>query len=105
MPAGREAEAPLLDPRRWPHMLWWSFYAGDASFARFLANSLAYLQRDPRTLGGRQQVDALLAALRRPGLLLLLAGFDCQLRACAGPPDWTYEVAYDKAGWLLGQVG
>ncbi len=70
--------------QRWPQVVWWSFYEGDASFEGFLASTLAYLRIDPRTLGPRQQVDGLLAALRRPGLLLVLDGFERQLRAFSG---------------------
>ncbi len=59
-----------VDPARWPRVVWWSFYEGDASFDRFLEETLAYLGADPRGLGPRQQADELLRCLHQPGTLL-----------------------------------
>lgn len=73
-----------VEARRWPAVVWWSFYEGDASFEAFAATTLAYLGVEPRRLGPRQQVEALLRALARPGLLLILDGFERQLRAFGG---------------------
>jgi tetratricopeptide (TPR) repeat protein len=73
-----------VDPARWPHVMWWSFYEGDASFDSFLRETLTYLGADPHSLGPRQQADALLRLLRRPGTLLILDGFERALRAYAG---------------------
>ena len=73
-----------VDPRRWPRVVWWSFYEGDASFERFLEDTLPYLGSDPRGLGPRQQVDELLRRLRQSGILLVLDGFERALRAYSG---------------------
>ncbi|HLF25255.1 MAG TPA: toll/interleukin-1 receptor domain-containing protein [Anaerolineae bacterium] len=69
--------------KQWPRVVWWSFYEGDASFENFLRETLAYLKIDPPP-GPRGQVDALLAALRQPGTLLILDGFERQLRVFSG---------------------
>jgi hypothetical protein len=73
-----------VDPARWPRVVWWSFYEGDANFDRFLQETLAYLGVDPRGLGPRQQADALLRLLHQPGILLFLDGFERALRAYSG---------------------
>ena len=62
-------------------MVWWSFYEGDASFEHFLSETLKYLRVETQGLGPRQQVDELLKVLQRPGTLLILDGFERQLRA------------------------
>lgn len=62
-------------------MVWWSFYEGDASFEHFLVETLAYLGIDPRNLAPYQQASVLLQILQRPGTLLILDGFERQLRA------------------------
>ena len=66
---------------QWPRAVWWSFYEGDASFEHFLSETLTYLQIDPGKFGPRQQTDALLQILLRSGTLLILDGFERQLRA------------------------
>ena len=73
-----------IDPHPWPRLVFWSFYEGDASFERFLRETLAYLGDNPGNLGPRQQVDTLLRHLTRPGTLLVLDGFERQLRAFSG---------------------
>jgi hypothetical protein len=73
-----------VDPRRWPRVVWWSFYEGDASFDSFLRETLTYLGADPRSLGPRQQADELLRLLHQLGILLVLDGFERALRAYAG---------------------
>ncbi len=72
-----------VDAKQWPRVAWWSFYEGDASFENFLRETLAYLKIDLPP-GPRQQVDALLQALGQPGTLLILDGFERQLRAFSG---------------------
>lgn len=72
-----------VDPGRWPRVLWWSFYETEAAFERFLAHTLAYLGIDPKPLTPHEQVEVLLSALRRPGVLLVLDGFERELRAFA----------------------
>ena len=71
-----------VDAARWPRAVWWSFYEGDNQFDSFLRETLTYLGVDLRSVPGpRQQADALLAHLRRPGTLLILDGFERGLRA------------------------
>ena len=71
-----------VDAARWPRAVWWSFYEGDNQFDSFLRETLTYLGVDLRSIPGpRQQADALLALLRRPGTLLILDGFERGLRA------------------------
>ncbi len=78
-----------VDAARWPRVVWWSFYEPEATFERFLAETLAYLTSagdfgSPRhfeQLAPRQQADALLNVLRQPGTLLILDGFERALRA------------------------
>jgi tetratricopeptide (TPR) repeat protein len=74
-----------VDPAHWPCVVWWSFYESEATFERFLERTLAYLGIDPDSRSGaRQQAAALLECLRRPGLLLILDGFERELRAYSG---------------------
>lgn len=96
-----------IDPRTWPRLVFWSFYEGDASFERFLRATLDYLEESqaeglgtsrplsgstlgakgkttPPALSPREQVEALLHHLTRPGTLLILDGFERQLRAFSG---------------------
>jgi hypothetical protein len=81
-----------VDPTRWPRVVWWSFYEGDANFESFLQETLAYLSgasgathfQSASHLGPRQQVDALLRLLHQPGILLILDGFERALRAYSG---------------------
>jgi tetratricopeptide (TPR) repeat protein len=72
-----------VDNKQWPHVVWWSFYEGDASFENFLRDTLISLQIDPPP-GPRQQVDALLRALQQSEILLILDGFERELRAFSG---------------------
>ena len=71
-----------VDPIRWPQVLWWSFYESDSSFENFLDDVLTYLRRDRnRFVHHRQAVNELLRHLTRPGILLILDGFERALRA------------------------
>ncbi len=70
-----------VDKTQWPRAVWWSFYEGDASFEHFLSDTLKYLKIEAQGFGPRQQADALLQVLQRPGTLLILDGFERQLRA------------------------
>ncbi len=74
-------------PADWPRVVWWSFYEGDASFDRFLAETLAYLsggRLDVTRLSGKDAIKALLQMLHAPGTLLVLDGFERVLRAFGG---------------------
>jgi tetratricopeptide (TPR) repeat protein len=72
-----------VGPARWPRVVWWGFY-DEPGFEAFLGQALAYLGVDPRGLGPRQQIDALLRLLHGPGMLLILDGFERALRAYSG---------------------
>lgn len=81
-----------VDARKWPHVVWWSFYEGDASFDHFVVETLAYLYRKQGTaqkLSAREALVALVKALHQPGTLLVLDGFERVLRAFGG-----LEAAY-----------
>jgi tetratricopeptide (TPR) repeat protein len=81
-----------VDPARWPRVVWWSFYEGDANFDSFLRETLAYLSgasgathfQSASHLGPCQQADELLRLLHQPGILLILDGFERALRAYSG---------------------
>jgi len=74
-------------PDAWPRVVWWSFYEGDSSFDHFLAESLDYLsdgkvQAERRS--GKNAVVTLVKMLHAPGTLLVLDGFERELRAFGG---------------------
>lgn len=76
-----------VDPVAWPRVVWWSFYETGANFESFLANTLNYLsggKLDLQRMPGRDQVATLLQLLRGPGVLLVLDGFERELRAFSG---------------------
>ncbi len=71
-----------VSPARFPRVVWWSFYEGDASFDSFLRETLEYLAEGKvADFSPRQQAGELLRLLRRPGALLILDGFERALRA------------------------
>jgi len=71
-----------VSPVRFPRVVWWSFYEGDASFDSLLRETLEYLSEGKvGDLAPRQQADELLRRLHRPGALLILDGFERALRA------------------------
>ncbi|HEV7402097.1 MAG TPA: toll/interleukin-1 receptor domain-containing protein, partial [Chthoniobacteraceae bacterium] len=81
-----------VDAQRWPHVVWWSFYEGDASFDHFVVEALTYLygeQAKVQPLSAREALVALLEGLHRTGTLLVLDGFERVLRAFSG-----LEAAY-----------
>lgn len=72
-----------VNPEAWPKVVWWSFYEKDASFEAFVKETLDYLtgsELDMKQLGGKNSVAALLKLLNRPGILLVLDGFERELR-------------------------
>ncbi|MCB9135392.1 MAG: toll/interleukin-1 receptor domain-containing protein, partial [Anaerolineales bacterium] len=86
-----------VDRRRWPHVVWWSFYETQASFETFLRETLDYFFQQGLTvytyqptnkptnqLTPRQQIQILLGILAQPGTLLILDGFERELRAYSG---------------------
>ncbi len=91
-----------VDAARWPRVVWWSFYEGDNQFDSFLRRDadLPGRRSPQRYPGPRQQADALLAHLRRPGTLLILDGFERGLRAFS-----SLMAAYqgDEANWQISE--
>ena len=88
---------------RGPRVVWWSFYEPEATFESFLAETLAYLGVHPRRYPDpRQQADALLNALRQPGTLLILDGFERALDAYSSLMA-AYQGDDDRAA-LLGVI-
>jgi hypothetical protein len=69
-----------IDANKWPKVVWWSFYEGDASFEHFIKETLGYLNAEVPS-GLRQQVDALLEAMGAQNILLIMDGFERALRA------------------------
>jgi tetratricopeptide (TPR) repeat protein len=76
-----------VSPAKWPRVVWWSFYEGDAGFDNFLAETLQYLSRgklEAQKLSAKDAVRAILKVLASPGTLLVLDGFERALRAFGG---------------------
>ncbi|MCP4693748.1 MAG: hypothetical protein GY859_37285, partial [Desulfobacterales bacterium] len=76
-----------VDPGKWPQVVWWSFYEGNAGFEIFTAKTLYYLsggRKEVLAPPPREQLEALLHLLCRPGVLLVLDGFERALRAYTG---------------------
>lgn len=71
-------------PDAWPRVLWWSFYEGDAGFERFLAEALDCLGENAPPRLSVLDVRRLLKRLEQPGTLLVLDGFERELRAFGG---------------------
>lgn len=74
-------------PSAWPRVVWWNFYEGDASFDRFLTDTLAYVSEgkiDAAKLSAQEAVRPLLQELHASGTLLVLDGFERALRAFGG---------------------
>lgn len=63
-------------------VVFWSFYEGDASFDNFVKETLQYLGvLNADQLSQYEQTTLLLDYLRKPGILLILDGFERVLRA------------------------
>lgn len=69
-----------VNAKKWPKIIWWSFYEGDASFENFIKETLEYLNMEVPA-GQRQQVDALLKAMQTHKAILIMDGFERVLRA------------------------
>ena len=117
----------VADEQRPEGVLWWSFYEREARFASFLDEALAYAsggQTDPVAIGSpSEKVKALLTLLRQRRIMLVLDGFERELRAyevlnvpyqvdakegddngCVDPHagDWLRAIAsYDQPGRVL----
>jgi tetratricopeptide (TPR) repeat protein len=71
-----------VNAKKWPKVIWWSFYEGDASFENFLKDTLNYLGvANSEQINPREQVVLLLNLMRYPGIILILDGFERVLRA------------------------
>ncbi|UCC64883.1 MAG: DUF4062 domain-containing protein, partial [Anaerolineae bacterium] len=68
-------------------VLWWSFYEREARFAAFLEEALSYASGgrvDPAAMASTyERIQALVALLQQRRLLLVLDGFERELRAYA----------------------
>jgi tetratricopeptide (TPR) repeat protein len=74
-----------VDQQQWPQVVWWSFYEESANFNNFLRLTLAYLTgQDPDAMPPRQQLDTLLTYLERQPVLIVMDGFERELRAYSG---------------------
>jgi tetratricopeptide (TPR) repeat protein len=74
-----------VDDQQWPQVMWWSFYEELANFNNFLRLTLAYLTGlDPDAMPPRQQLDTLLRYLERNQVLIVMDGFERELRAYSG---------------------
>ena len=74
-----------VDAQQWPQVVWWSFYEESANFNNFLRLTLAYLTGlDPDAMPPRQQLDTLLRYLAQRPVLLVMDGFERELRAYSG---------------------
>ena len=79
-------------------VLFWSFYEQDSHFGAFLDRAVGYVGASDATTAGlsdREKLDIVLDALQRRRILLILDGFERELRAYAG-----YRAPYqgDEAG-------
>ncbi len=78
----------VADEQRPEGVLWWSFYERTAGFASFLDEALAYASGgriDPVAIGSpSEKVRALLSLLQQQRILLVLDGFERDLRAYEG---------------------
>jgi len=71
-----------VEPRQWRRVVWWSFYEEQAGFDNFLRKTWACLMgRELGEMPLRQQLEQLLGVLQRQSVLLVLDGFERELRA------------------------
>ena len=79
-----EANIAIPEERRPVGILWWSFYEQEARFSAFLKDALVYLSRgqvQPEEIPSQhERVRALLSILRQENFLLVLDGFERELR-------------------------
>ncbi|MEM9816677.1 MAG: toll/interleukin-1 receptor domain-containing protein [Cyanobacteria bacterium P01_D01_bin.6] len=85
--------------RDWPVVVWWSFYEEKAGFDNFVYATLAYLSgHKPKDLQPAERVRRLLDYLSQYRILLVLDGFERELRAygslgAAYQGDGEWEIA------------
>jgi tetratricopeptide (TPR) repeat protein len=72
-----------VDRKLWPNVVWWSFYEGDSNFDRFLTETIRSIlgKSSEIPIGSRVQAEKLLELLQRPGILIVMDGFERALRA------------------------
>ncbi|PSB31923.1 toll/interleukin-1 receptor domain-containing protein [Stenomitos frigidus] len=71
-----------VTPQQRPLVVWWSFYEEQANFNNFLRVTWAYLSgREPGDVSLREQLEHVLALLQQLPVLLVLDGFERELRA------------------------
>jgi tetratricopeptide (TPR) repeat protein len=74
-----------VNDQQWPQVVWWSFYEASADFNNFLRETLHHLTgQAPDGLGPRQQLDKLLEILQQRPVLIVMDGFERELRAYSG---------------------
>lgn len=74
-----------VDQNRWRQVIWWSFYETDASFDNFVQAALLHLFNYVSSSGSpRERIDNLLNSLLYNEALLILDGFERELRAFSG---------------------
>ncbi|MEM1307884.1 MAG: TIR domain-containing protein [Cyanobacteria bacterium P01_H01_bin.153] len=68
--------------RDWPVVVWWSFYEEQAGFDNFVYSTLTYLRgQEPEALKPADRVKLLLEYMQQQRILLVLDGFERELRA------------------------
>ena len=81
------AELRVPEEQRPEGVLFWSFYESDADFGAFLSRAVEYVgarHASPEKLSDRERLEILLNALAQRRILLILDGFERELRAYAG---------------------
>ena len=74
-----------VSSQQWPQVVWWSFYETSASFENFLRVTLAYVTgQEPDNVPPREQLNQLLTLLQNRRVLLVMDGFERELRAYSG---------------------
>ena len=83
-PANMAQPCPVPENRRPEGLLWWSFYEREASFSTFLSEALIYTSwgniNPTDTHSASEKVKALVALMRQRKFLLVLDGFERELR-------------------------
>ena len=71
-----------VNRQQWQRVLWWSFYEEQANFNNFLRVTLTYLMgRELGEMSPQKQLEQLLDLLRQLPVLLVMDGFERELRA------------------------
>ncbi len=97
LPGVGEAGA-LAEDERPEGVLWWSFYEPRADFAAFLTHALAYVRPElEQSRSPLENADSLAGELQRRRLLLVLDGFERELRAYTGL-DAAYRGDEEEGG-------